>query len=207
MAREKVRMYGCNPFLQVIKRRKPGKVGGVHVRSVKLGTPGLANTNTGMKSHRQALVVSAAIIALLVESLSGAVERHPLDVYSYVSPAAAAVLKSDGIDVSEIEQFVRRAIKSRSIVAVDDGRLFAGSQDALRIDIRENNAGLIVELSVRQGVSIAYMLERWEGHRLVSINTLPQLRGRLLEALSMLISQLATAYGTTEYNRGRMIGG
>jgi len=93
------------------------------------------------------------------------------------------------------------------IIPIDSGRVFDGSEDAVRIDLRRAKNGIVVNLSVRQGVSVHNMLQRWEGSEVIIIRnkTSQQLQINLLGALDKLLVGLQKAYGSIEYKEGSMM--
>jgi hypothetical protein len=150
------------------------------------------------------------VIGLLfpICSISSAANNLKLRSYSYISPPAMAVLQKFGISQEELEVFTNKGIKSRAIAPINGNRLFEGSEDALRIDIKKKSSKLLIELSVRQGVSIHYMLERWSGTRLLSIEakmSSKDVRRVLLNSISSLLDDLKLNYNSPAYKRGGMI--
>lgn len=141
-------------------------------------------------------------------SLLSAANNLELHSYSYISPPAKSVLQKFGINEGELEDFTDKGIKSRAIAPIDGNRLFEGSEDILRIDIRKKSSKLLVELSVRQGVSIHYMLERWSKSQLVPIEadmSSKDVRRALLNSISTLLDDLKSNYDSPAYKRGEMI--
>lgn len=139
-------------------------------------------------------------------------DAHPADsdmrVYSYLDPSAKIWLVKAGMDPESVEKFVRQGLRARAIRPIDDGCLYEGSEDALRIDIRRTGKGLFLELSVRQGASAANMLQRWRAAR-----SLPNDRGRSSESLraeltkliSTMLDALKISFATDSYRQGSML--
>jgi hypothetical protein len=137
-----------------------------------------------------------------------AANKLDLHSYLYISPPAKEVLQKFGISEADINNFTKKGIKSRAIAPIDGNRLHEGSEDDLRIDIRKKSSKLLIELSVRQGVSIHYMLERWSKSRLVSIEAAmssKDVRRVLLNSISTLLDDLKSNYDSPAYKRGGMI--
>jgi hypothetical protein len=135
-------------------------------------------------------------------------ETADLRVYSYVSPPAGEVLERFGISNAEIETYARKGLRSRSIHRTGDDRLYRGSQDSLRVDVRRKKGELLLELSVRQGDSVHNMLERWSKRRLVpagSALAAREFRRSLFGTVSVLLDELKSASGTPAYREGSML--
>ena len=139
-------------------------------------------------------------------------DAHPADsemrVYSYLDPPAKIWLTKTGMGPEAVEKFVRQGLRARAIGPIDDDCLYEGSEDALRIDIRKTNKGLILELSVRQGASAANMLQRWRAS-----HPLPYDLGRsseflgaeLTKLISTMLDALKISVATASYRQGSML--
>lgn len=168
------------------------------------------NNKSERSRQRWATLKVVMVVGLLCTtcSLSSAANNLKLRSYSYISPPAMAVLQKFGISQEELEDFTNKGIKSRAIAPVDGNRLFEGSEDALRIDIRKKSTKLLIELSVRQGVSIYYMLERWSESRLLPIEanmSSKDVHRELLNSISTLLDDLKSNYNSPAYKRGEMM--
>jgi len=78
----------------------------------------------------------------------------------------------------------------------------------MRIDIRKLPKGLVVELSVRQGVSVHNMLQRWVCRDLVCITpdtSTEQSKLLLLDRISVLLDQLKIHFNSPKYRKGEML--
>jgi len=151
------------------------------------------------------LVVSTLIAASSVSFAGGDGGLH---CYSYISPPAMTVLEHFGISEAEIVNFARREIESRSIFPIDANRIYEGSEDDLRIDIRKKPDELVIELSVRQGGSIHNMLERWSARQFVPIqsSSSPEdARRKLFDSMSYLLDDLNSKYFSKKYRQGEMV--
>jgi len=159
----------------------------------------------GLSALRVLMAVGVLCTTYSLWSLANSLE---LRSYSYISPPAKAVLQKLGITEAELENFTNKEVKSRAIVPIDGNRLFEGSEDALRIDIRKKSSKLLVALSVRQGVSIHYMLERWSKSRLLPIEvnmSSKDVRRALYDSITELLDDLKSNYNSPAYKRGEMI--
>jgi len=137
---------------------------------------------------------------------------HPSDremrVYSYLDQPARIWLIKAGMEPEAVEGFVRQGLKARAIRPIDDGLLYEGSEDALRIDIRKTSKGFLLELSVRQGASAANMLQRWRASRFLSndlVGSSETLRAELTALISTMLDALKIASATDSYRQGSML--
>jgi len=149
------------------------------------------------------------VLAILVAIAGSA---HPVDremrVYSYLDQPARIWLMKSGMEPETVEGFVRQGLKARAIGPIDDGLLYEGSEDALRIDIRKTGKGFILELSVRQGASAANMLQRWRASRSLPNDlgrSSESLRAELMALISTMLDALKIASATDSYRRGSML--
>jgi len=149
------------------------------------------------------------VLAFLVAIAGSA---HPVDremrVYSYLDPPARIWLTKAGMEPGAVEQFVRQGLRVRAIGPLDDGLLYEGSEDALRIDIRKTGKGFLLELSVRQGASAANMLQRWRASRFLSKDlgrSSESLRAELTAAISTMLDALKISSATDSYRQGSML--
>jgi len=129
-------------------------------------------------------------------------------VYSYLDQPARIWLMKSGMEPETVEGFVRQGLKARAIGPIDDGLLYEGSEDALRIDIRKTGKGFILELSVRQGASAANMLQRWRASRSLPNDlgrSSESLRAELMALISTMLDALKIASATDSYRRGSML--
>jgi hypothetical protein len=168
------------------------------------------NKKLEISRQRWAILNVVMVVGLLCMtcSFSLAAKNLKLRSYSYISPPAMAVLQKLGISQEELEVFTNKGILYRAIAPIENKRLYEGSEDALRIDIRKKSTKLLIELSVRQGVSIHYMLERWSKTRLLPIETnlsFQNVRQDLLNSISSLLDDLKSNYNSPAYKRGEMI--
>ena len=135
-------------------------------------------------------------------------DRSRTRVYSYISPPATAVLQKYKITEAELEDFTARGLKSRGIGPIDPNRVYEGSADALRIDIRKKTSKLVIEISVRQGGSVHNMLERWCESKLLPIKAGMQpkeMRRMLFDSILTLLDSLGSNFNSNAYKRGRMM--
>jgi len=149
-----------------------------------------------------------ALPFLVALSASAQATKVELQSYSYVSPSAEPVLKGMGVSENELIRFVDSGLKSRSVFAIDPSRVYKGSEDAVRIDIRRPTHALIVTLSVQQGVSINNMLQRWRGRQSLTFKqdqSPAQCRQALLDCLNRLLDILKTNFNSDKYQRGEML--
>ena len=128
--------------------------------------------------------------------------------YTYASPAVASILKKARLTEADLIQFADKGLKARSIFAIDPNRVYDGSDDALRIDIRKSGNGIALELSVRQGASVHNMLQRWRRAALVRLPpnlSATESRQKLLASLSLLLDNLKTKFNSPGYQQGEML--
>jgi len=133
---------------------------------------------------------------------------NQLHSYAYISPTAAQILKEMRVSENVLIQFVDAGLKSRSIVSIDPNRVYDGSEDALRIDIRKPSNFLIVTLSVHQGTSIHNMLQRWRGRESLHINSslVPvKFRNLLQNCMGRQLDELKLEINKDKYQRGEML--
>jgi len=149
------------------------------------------------------------VLAFLVAIAGSA---HPVDremrVYSYLDQPARIWLIKAGTEPEAVEKFVGESLRARTLWPIDDGSLYEGSEDALRIDIRKTSKGFLLELSVRQGASAANMLQRWRASRSLP-NDLGRssetLRAELTALISTMLDSLKIASATDSYRQGSML--
>jgi hypothetical protein len=149
-----------------------------------------------------------ALSFLIASAAVAQSNKNELRSYAYISPAAQSSLKGMGVTENELIHFVDSGLGSRSISAIDPHRVYEGSEDALRIDIRKPSDSLIVTLSVQQGVSINNMLQRWRGRESLQFKqkTSPTLmKLELLACLSRLLDSLKSNFNSNKYLHGEML--
>ncbi len=149
------------------------------------------------------------VLAFLVAIAGSArpVDRE-MRVYSYLDQPARIWLIKVGMEPEAVEKFVRQGLKARAIRPIDDGLLYEGSEDTLRINIRKTGKGFILELSVRQGASAANMLQRWRASRSLSKDlgrSSESLRAELTALISTMLDALKISSATDSYRRGSML--
>ena len=145
-------------------------------------------------------------LGLLV--VSAAANARDMSAYSYVSPPSTPFLRQAGLDSKALEALALEGLKTRSIEPIQDNRVFQGSEDSLRVDIRRNGRRLVIALSVNQGLSVHNTLQRWTASRtlLVDPANIPKsLRSRIVAAISDLLDGLKAGYGSPAYREGRML--
>lgn len=150
---------------------------------------------------------AALVFLTAMAGFSHSVGRE-MRVYSYVSQPAGIWLIKAGMGPEAVERFVRQGLRARAIRPVDDGLLYEGSEDALRIDFRKTGQGFILELSVRQGASAANMLQRWRASRFLSKDlgrSSESLRAELEALLATMLDALKIASATDSYRQGSML--
>ena len=149
--------------------------------------------------------------AMLAASLTAGAQLPPpaLRSYAYVSESATPLLAQVGVTEKTLIEFADRELKARKIGAIDPNRVFEGSEDALRVDIRKRANALVIELSVRQGVSVHNMLERWARTERIALKAgapASAVSGDEVYAIiSAELDALKTAYNTPQYRRGAML--
>lgn len=156
-------------------------------------------------------VIHAPIFSLLIACtvcLAGEPAKQDLRSYAYVSPSAALIMKEISITEGDLIQFADTGLKKRSIFAIDPGRVYESSEDALRIDVQEAKEGVTLTLTVQQGASTHNMLQRWQMGTLVRLApTLSPMESRkkLLAAFAQLLGNLKTRFNSDGYRRGEML--
>ncbi len=94
------------------------------------------------------------VLAFLVAIAGSA---HPVDremqmrVYSYLDQPARIWLIKAGTEPEAVEKFVGEGLRARTLWPIDDGSLYEGSEDALRIYIRKTLKISSATDSYRQG--------------------------------------------------------
>lgn len=144
------------------------------------------------------------MLGLLMLPVWSHMPEQALEVYSYIAPAALTDLKP-GVS-RELEQYTAGQLKKRQIKPVNNNAVYEGSSDAFRIDLRKNKKQLVLELSVRQGVSVNNMLERWSAKK---VFTPEEYRAadqhRLFSAIQSLLDNLQANYHSPAYLHGHML--
>jgi hypothetical protein len=149
-------------------------------------------------------------ICLCLMSFGGIVQAATQDmhVYSYVSPPTYELLHKAGLSENDIESCVVKGLQQSAIIPIDDSQVYAGSEDAMRIDLRKEAKCLVINLSVRQGVSVHNMLQRWEASRTLGIDEgalSKKLRSDILDVLSAMLNELKSEYNSDAYKKGSMM--
>ena len=150
--------------------------------------------------------------AMMVASFAASAQLPPpaLRSYAYVSESAKPILEKVGVTEQTLIDFADRELKARKIGAIDPNRVFEGSEDALRVDIRKRSNTLVIELSVRQGVSAHNMLERWAKTERLALKTgtpAPGVsRDEVYAVITAELDDLKKSYNTAQYRRGAMLG-
>ena len=122
----------------------------------------------------------------------------PLASYTYVAPEAKALLAQAGLDEKGLVALVDAGLRRRGLVRLEDGRLFEGSEDTLRVDLRRKGKRIVLALAVQQGVSVHFMLTRWQGEQPLKAAT------ELRPALERLLDDLKAATPSDAYRKGQM---
>ena len=149
--------------------------------------------------------------AMLAASLTAGAQLPPpaLRSYAYVSESATPLLAQVGVTEKTLIEFADRELKARKIGAIDPNRVFEGSEDALRVDIRKRSNTLVIELSVRQGVSAHNMLERWARTERLALKAGTRSPGVSRDEVYAVVTQelddLKASYNTAQYKRGAML--
>lgn len=125
-----------------------------------------------------------------------------LRTYTYVSPSAQSIIKKMGVAEKDLENYARKGAASRQIEQKTKNVVFEGSEDAIRVDLRANAKNLILELSVRQGVSVNNMLERWSSKRELKSSKGAYSKAALFESISVLLDELKVNYNSVKYKTG-----
>jgi hypothetical protein len=134
--------------------------------------------------------------------------KADLQVYSYISPEAQPTPNVFGLSENDLVRYVKVGLRARGIHAIDPNRVYDGSEDALRIDIRPENEGFVVELSVRQGVTVHNMLQRWASRESLlfpheaSKNDMGK---ALLARIEQLLDRLKANFRSKTYRNGLMM--
>jgi flagellar basal body-associated protein FliL len=152
-------------------------------------------------------IIILMIVLFTAIGCSQATEMR-LHSYSYTSPSAKKLLKKYNITEKEIEDYANKETKIRSIQAINGSAVYEDSKDALRIDLRSKNNKIYIELSVRQGVSIYNMLERWSKKKTIIIkttNTDEELKQEILQLITLLIEDLKSNYNSSKYKKGTLM--
>jgi hypothetical protein len=147
-------------------------------------------------------------------ALSGVAEvsletSAPLRAYTYIAPKALKTLTQLGCSEAELVIWMNARLQERGIAALEANRLFEGSEDALRIDVRERGSVLEIELSVRQGVSVNYMLQRWRLKQDWSFDraqSQAQSKQSFYAALDSMLNQLKRQSSSAAYLKGKILG-
>lgn len=150
------------------------------------------------------------VAIILISATFAAAQSQSVDmsVYSYVSPPAKEILKKAGLSEEVIESFVAEGLQKRSIRPIDSNRVYEGSEDAFRVDLRKAANSLLINLSVRQGASVHNMLQRWErSHKLIlSPSSSPEkFRSDFFSVITKLLDNLKSVYNSEAYKKGSMM--
>lgn len=166
----------------------------------------------GLKAARHVLsarLLLAAAFAAASFSVSAQLPPPALRSYAYVSDTAKPILAQVGITEQSLIDLADHELKARKIGAIDPNRVFDGSEDALRVDIRKRSNTLVIELSVRQGVSVHNMLERWAKTERLALKagaTSPGVsRDEVYAVVTAELDDLQASYNTAQYKRGAML--
>jgi hypothetical protein len=165
------------------------------------------------------VVTLVALVALLswvrpAQAVSGVAEVSletlaPLRAYTYIAPKALKTLTQLGCSEAELVTWMNARLQERGIAALEANRLFEGSEDALRIDVRERGSVLEIELSVRQGVSVNYMLQRWRLKQDWTFDRAQpptQSKQGFYAALDTMFNQLKRQSSSATYLKGKILG-
>lgn|GEM_PF-6982093 len=153
-------------------------------------------------------VLLLASVLLTAPALIAQTTSQDLRVYAYISPAAKHILNKIDSSETELIDFANSQLKRNSIFPIDPNRVYEGSEDALRIDIRKVSAGLTIELSVRQGVSIHNMLQRWWKRQQVQVdlNSSPGNSKKILfNCITQMLGDLKKHHNSPKYLQGKML--
>lgn len=163
---------------------------------------------TELKAARR---VSAAkwllAVTMLVATAAASAQLPPpaLRSYAYVSEGAKPILAQAGITEQTLIEFADRELRARKIGAIDPNRVYEGSEDALRVDVRKRANALVIELSVRQGVSVHNMLERWARTERLALKAGAPSRDEVYAVITAELDDLRTSYNGARYKRGAML--
>lgn len=122
----------------------------------------------------------------------------PLASYAYVAPEAKALLAQAGLDEKGLVALADAGLRRHGLVRLEDGRLFEGSEDTLRVDLRRKGKRMVLALAVQQGVSVHFMLTRWRGEQ--PLKAAADLR----PTLERLLEDLKAAAPGEAYRKGQM---
>jgi hypothetical protein len=161
-----------------------------------------------MKRILRAFCIATICLCLMSSGEIVQAAAKDMHVYSYISPPAYELLQKAGLSGNDIESYVVRGLQQSAIMSIDDSQVYEGSEDAMRIDLRKETKGLVINLSVRQGVSVHNMLQRWESSQTLEIDegALPKkLHSDILNALSAMLNGLKSEYNSDAYKKGSMM--